>query len=67
MKKLPRKVLCVGISAIFLHSVSTLITYKTVLANKRTGKNENIFTTPEDENSCPLYKVFLVFRVFISH
>lgn len=41
--------MCWSIFAVFLPSFSTVITYNTVLDNKRSDKNENISTKTEDE------------------
>lgn len=50
MRKLPRKVFCAGIFLqYFLHPFSTLIIYKTVLANERIRKVENMFARTRDE------------------
>lgn len=41
--------MCWSIFAVFLPSFSAVITYNTVLDNKRSDKNENISTKTEDE------------------
>lgn len=53
MRKLPRKVFCVGIFLeYFLHPFSSLITYKTVLVNKRIREIASILTGTSNEQKC---------------
>lgn len=67
MRKLPRKVLCIGVfSAVFLPSFSTVITYNNVLDNKRSDRKENIFTTTEDEKKLSSLQNISTFQT-VSH
>lgn len=69
MRKLPRKVfLCWNIFVIFLCLFSTLITYKTIFANKRIRKTEKILSYSlkpvMKRNGLLLYKIYPFIRFF---